>query len=141
MKSGLLEYCYPYQAPYEVEFGGFTDSVKAFAAGMPPEPRPELPGANSLLMCIIMLMILLVIFNIRQCPRFFTTIKEDLTRRRKRSNVFNERTVNETRIMGVFILQLCVCEALLLLPFMRKSGISIPATWRRPSSACLSALL
>lgn len=93
--------------------------------GMPAELRPDLLGSNSIVLCIIMAMILIVIFNLRECPRFFSTFTGDLVSRRKRSNLFDERTVNETRVMGVFILQLCMCQALLLLPLLRDAGMDI----------------
>lgn len=128
MNHVIPSHCHPFDAPSEVEFKGFNDSVEAFTLGMPGELRPDLLGTNSVLLCIIMGMILIVIFNIRECPRFFSTFTDDLISRRRRSNVFNERTVNETRVTGVFILQLCVCEALLLLPFLRGMGMSIPGS-------------
>lgn len=125
MNFAPLAHCHPADAPYEVEFQGFDESFEAFTRGMPGELRPDLLGSNSVVLCIIMAMILIVIFNLREYPRFFSTFIGDLVSRRKRSNLFDERTVNETRVMGVFILQLCMCQALLLLPLLRGAGMSI----------------
>lgn len=126
MNLGIPAYCHPYDAPYEIELPGFSDSVEAFTLGLPGDVRPDLLGTNSVLLCIIMAMILIVIFNIRECPRFFSKLTDDLMSSRRRPNAFNERTLNEVRVTDVFILQLCVCEALLLLPLLRQIGLNIP---------------
>ena len=105
-----IKLCHSFQAPLEVDAAGINNSVTAYASGLPLEPRPELLGYNSGLLCIIIAMMLIVIFNIHQYSRFMKTLFNDMWSMRRRSTLFDERTVNETRIIGALIVQLCVCR-------------------------------
>ncbi len=121
-----IKLCHSFQAPLEVDAAGINNAVTAYASGLPLEPRPELLGYNSGLLCIIIAMMLIVIFNIRQYSRFLKTLFNDMWSLRRRSTLFDERTVNETRIMGALIIQLCVCESILLLAGMPLLGLYVP---------------
>lgn len=85
-----------------------------YTDGMPAQMRPELPGYNSGILFIIIGMLLLVIANLQQVSRFFKTLMYDLHTVRRHSNVFDEHTVSETRLLAVLIVQLCVCEGILM---------------------------
>ena len=121
-----IKLCHSFQAPLEVDAAGINNSVTAYASGLPLEPRPELLGYNSGLLCIIIAMMLIVIFNIHQYSRFMKTLFNDMWSMRRRSTLFDERTVNETRIIGALIVQLCVCESILLLVAMPLLGLYVP---------------
>lgn len=102
-------------APMELGTQVFNTAVTPYAQGLPVELRPELLGYNSGILCIVMAMILLVVFNIRQYPKFFSATFHDLWSLKERNHLFDTRTVNETRAFGVCIILMCVCEALLAL--------------------------
>lgn len=117
----MTRYCHPFQAPDEIEFGGFSDAVEPFTSGIAGTLRPEMLGNDSFLLCIIIAIILLVLMNIRQSHRFFSMFSVDLFGGRKQPDRLSERTMSEIRAMVVFVLMLCVCESLLLLPFLRET--------------------
>lgn len=100
-------------APVETGAQVFNTVVTPYMQGMPVELRPELLGYNSGILCIVMAMMLLVVFNIRQYPKFFSSTLHDIWSLRERNHLFDTRTVNETRAFVVCIIQMCVCEALL----------------------------
>lgn len=100
-------------APLEVSREVFSTVVTPYMQGMPVEARPELLGYNSGILCVVMAMLLLVAFNIRQYPKFFSVMLHDLWSLRERNHLFDTRTVNETRAFVVCIVLMCVCEALL----------------------------
>jgi hypothetical protein len=45
---------------------------------------------------------------------------------RRRSTMFDEHTVNEARIMLVLVIQVCVCEAIIMLGYIYMKSVSIP---------------
>lgn len=111
----ICSHCHDIDAPVETGAGWLNTAVTPYMQGLLPEARPELLGYNSGILCIVVAMLLLVIFNIRQYPRFFSTLVHDLWSLRERNHLFDTRTVNETRTVVVCVIQVCVCEALLAL--------------------------
>lgn len=114
-------------APYEVGASWLTNGVTPYLQGLPPEPRPELLGYNSPILCLVMAMLLVVIFNIRHYPRFFGATMRDLFSLRDRNHLFDAHTVDETRAVVACVLQLCVCEALLGVAALRMVTTVDPA--------------
>ena len=85
-----------------------------YLQGKTPVPRtPSVANDNSML-AVILLFLVLVLVNFRYCRRMFKNISEDLVGVRRRANVFDDHTANELRASLILIIQLCVCQALLL---------------------------
>ncbi len=105
--------CHAADAPVEQGGQWLNNAITAYTLGMPPEPRPELPGYNSDILCIVMAMLLLLIFNIRSYPRFFSSLISDLRSLRERTNLFETHTLDETRTVVVSVIGVCVCEGLI----------------------------
>lgn len=104
---------HPDDAPQELWLTGINGHVIGYTTGLQPQERPDLPGYNSGVLCLVTATLLLTVFNVRHYGRFFGSLIQNLWSVRSRSNLFDEHTVNETRIIGTLIIQACVCEALL----------------------------
>lgn len=87
----------------------------SYSAGIPPEPRNTLPASDSGVLCLLIGVIIFLALNTRHQSNYLKNFAVDLfTVRRRRTNAFDENTVNETRITIAFIALLCVGEGILL---------------------------
>lgn len=116
------QYSHPDDAPTELWISGLTQDSVGYTTGLAATDRPELPGYNSGVLCMVIAMMLLVIFNARHYGRFFRRLVKNVWSIRVRTNLFDEHTVNETRIMIALIVQVCVCESLLGVTWMTSHG-------------------
>lgn len=116
------QYSHPDDAPTELWISGLTQDSVGYTTGLAATDRPELPGYNSGILCMVIEMMLLVIFNARHYGRFFRRLVKNVWSIRVRTNLFDEHTVNETRIMVALIVQVCVCESLLGVTWMTSHG-------------------
>lgn len=105
---------------HSTELDAPTDRLAAYTTGMPPfrkglepQPRPELPGNDTGIMALLMALFLLLTFNSRHHSTLLKTFTQDLLKVRTRSNVFDDHTVSESRVMISMIMTLCVCEGIL----------------------------
>ncbi len=85
-----------------------------YLSGMPPEPRPLLPGYDSGVVALLLGVFLVMAVNVRHYSTFLKTFTHDLWQVRRRQNAFDERTLSETRITISFIILACLCEGILL---------------------------
>ncbi len=116
------QYSHPDDAPTELWISGLTQDSVGYTTGLAATDRQELPGYNSGILCMVIAMMLLVIFNARHYGRFFRRLVKNVWSIRVRTNLFDEHTVNETRIMVALIVQVCVCESLLGVTWMTSHG-------------------
>lgn len=116
------QHSHPDDAPTELWITGLNSETVGYTTGLAATERPELPGYNSGVLCMVIAMLLLVIFTARHYGRFFRTLVNNLWSIRVRTNLFDEHTVNETRIMVALVVQVCVCEALLIVSWMLGDG-------------------
>ncbi|WP_301344949.1 DUF4271 domain-containing protein, partial [uncultured Muribaculum sp.] len=118
--------CHYIDSPTAVDAEGLYSGVTAYSLGVSADTRPELPGYNSGVLCIVIAMLLLVIFNVKHYALFFKTMSQNLLSVRERPNAFDDHTLNETRIMVVLVIQVCACEAILIFSGLLLAGIEIP---------------
>ena len=118
--------CHYIDSPTAVDAEGLYSGVTAYSLGVSADTRPELPGYNSGVLCIVIAMLLLVIFNVKHYALFFKTMSQNLLSVRERPNAFDDHTLNETRIMVVLVIQVCACEAILIFSGLLLAGIDIP---------------
>lgn len=110
----------------------------AYAQGIEPQPRTQLPGYDSGIMTLLLATLLLITFNFRHYTTFIKTFTHNLFSVRPRANAFDERsTVSEIRILFSLVFALCVCEGILLFDLTRLAGDAGPAF---PTVAALTAL-
>ncbi len=72
-----------------------------------------LPGYDSGAMILLIGAFLILAFNFRHRSTYLKTFMQDLWSVRRRGNVFDDHTVNETRITASLLLLVCVCEGIL----------------------------
>lgn len=130
------QHSHPDDAPIELWITGLNEETVWYTTGLAATERPELPGYNSGVLCMVISMLLLVIFTARHYGRFFRTLVHNLWSIRVRTNLFDEHTVNETRIMVALVVQVCVCEALLIVSWLLGQG----ATFTSGGLAATAAL-
>lgn len=85
-----------------------------FADGLAPVPRPQLPGYDTGVMCLLIGTFLVLAANFRHYSTFVKTFAQDLWKVRNRDNVFTDHTMSETRVIASFILLLCLCEGIII---------------------------
>jgi hypothetical protein len=82
--------------------------------GLEPVPRPVTAATDSSLMGILVALLLLVTLSFRRCGHLFKTLFKDLWTVRTRAKNFDEHTSNESRLMGLYSVQLTVYMGILL---------------------------
>lgn len=120
-----VEVCLPSEAP-------ITTAEKALYATRPPEwergvigtPRAVTAGTDPQVMGIIVGVLVLLALNMRHIRRLFHALPQDLWSLRRRANVFDEHTANETRSVFLLIAQLCVFSAVMFLLWLAPRGNS-----------------
>lgn len=112
----LRPYCTESEAPTSAEEQAMCKPLTyaGYVTGMSSPVRPILPGYDSGVLCLVIGMMLLVAFSFKHWSRFFRIFTQDLISVRRRVNAFDDRTMNETRILVALIVQLCVCQGILL---------------------------
>lgn len=85
----------------------------SFRRGIDAPERPLIPGYDSGVMALLLAVVLVIMANFRHYSTFLKTFAQDLWSVRNRGNVFDDRTVSETRIMASLVLLACVCEGIL----------------------------
>ncbi|MCD8385975.1 MAG: DUF4271 domain-containing protein [Bacteroidales bacterium] len=84
------------------------------------DERPINIGDNSGVLAIVSCIFILMMLGYKQCRRLFSSLGHQLWGMRRRANVFDPHTSNETRYIVLMAVQWCVYTGLLLY-----SGISV----------------
>lgn len=98
--------------------------------------RAHNPALDSGLQSILLVMLILVTFSFKHCYRLLSTFTDELFVVRRRINVFDDQTANETRIIILLVLQLCVYSGLLLMLHFNQGSV-IPMTQILPATGIL----
>jgi hypothetical protein len=85
----------------------------SYMAGLAPQALPRNAATDSGVLTLLTVMFLLVAFNFKHCAKVIAKLGRDLLSTRRRANVFNDSTVNETRVLVVMLFQLWVGDGLL----------------------------
>lgn len=110
------------EAPSEYS-GYFKHGKYEYYEGIEAENRPLIPGYDSGIMLIVIGTLIFVILNFRHRSNIWKTFSQDLWKVRSRDNVFDDHTLNETRIIFSLILTLCVCEGIMLTGLYARENI------------------
>lgn len=107
--------CHEVDAPYVLHLRNATLGRVPYADGLQPEPRAMLPGYDSGVMCLIILIFIILTSNFRHYSTYIKTFAQDLFSVRRRSNAFDgTHTVSETRVLLSLVSLVCLCEGILL---------------------------
>lgn len=86
-----------------------------YTEGLPCEPRTLLPGYDTGVMCMLIVLFLIITANFRHYSTFIKTFAQNLFTVRSRANAFDEHhTMSETRVLVSLIMLVCVCEGILV---------------------------
>ncbi len=108
--------CVHDDAPESIALAGnyFTIGRPDYTYGLRGEPRPMLPGYDNGVMCLLLGAFLILAANFRHYSTFLKTFTQDLWKVRNRSNVFDDHTMSETRVLMSMVILLCVSEGTIL---------------------------
>lgn len=121
-----LRHSYEYQAPTSpADQQLYTTREPGWMSGIRVEERPVTPGADTGILAMVVMLLVLVGLNMRHVRRLFRAITQDLWSVRRRANAFDDHTAKETRTILILLLQLCVFEGILLFLWLGDTG---PAT-------------
>lgn len=103
----------------------YSTQQPGWMGGIEGKERPVTPGADTGILAMVVMLLVLVGLNMRHVRRLFRAITQDLWSVRRRANAFDDHTAKETRTILILLLQLCVFEGILLFLWLGDSG---PAT-------------
>lgn len=107
--------CNPSQAPLTpAERELYVSRPPAWQQGVAGTGRTIEPGSDSGVIALLLCALVLLGLNMRHVRRFLTTVPHDLLSVRRRSNVFDEHTAAETRVVLIFLALLFILEGILL---------------------------
>ncbi len=111
--------CREHEAPTDhAGLARYTSSTSdTWTNGIIPQERND-TGVASGLLSIIVVMFVLITLNARHCYRLFSNMGADLLSVRRRANAFDDHTADETRTIVLLILQLCICEGIIMTGFL-----------------------
>lgn len=119
----------PEDAPYDIEgvAGAYTVGRAPYLSGLEPVERTQLPGYNSTIVTIMLALFVLVVSNFKHYSVFIKSVTQDLLTVRRRTNIFNDNTINESRLMFSLIMVVCFSEAVLLFSriYTHSPGLSV----------------
>ncbi len=119
----------PMDAPWAVdEHVEHTLGKVGYLTGVEPLPRTPLPGYDTGVITLLILVFVVLAINMRHYSTFLKTFTKNLWQVRSRSNVFDDHTVSETRVLASLVLLVCVCEGVLLYFLMVATQASTVAT-------------
>ncbi len=104
----------------------YASHAPSWTSGKEGVERPVTPGADSGILALLVGVIALVGLNMGHVRRVFRTLPQDLLSVRRRANLFDEHTANETRVIVVLLLVTCVMEGLLLFMWLGSATIHDP---------------
>lgn len=108
------------------EAKGLTTGVVPFTRGIAPRERAMLPGYDSGIACLLIGAFLLIAFNLRHYTTMLKSLPRDLFSVRRRDNLFEEHTMNETRLLLSMIVLLCLNVAILVTACVTAASIAPP---------------
>jgi len=136
-----MRFCHEYDAPTSTaDRELYATHVPAWTAGKEGVPRPVTPGSDSGILTIIVAVTVLIGLNMRHVRRLFRSLPHDLMSVRRRANVFDEHTANETRAGWLLLLEMCVMEGLLLFIWLTDNGRGATPQAMLPTIGMLMAL-
>lgn len=104
--------------------GYFRTGAVPYTQGVEPQPRALLPGYDSAIACLLIGAFLLLAFSLRNYSTMLKSLPRDLFSVRRRDNLFEEHTINETRLLFSLIAILCICESILASAYVVSVGVA-----------------
>lgn len=115
----------------------YSSHAPAWMGGTEGVPRPVSAATDSCVQLILVAVFVLIGFSMRHVRRLFRSLPGDLLSVRRRANVFDDHTANETRVVMLLLANTCVMEGLLLFVWLGQGGVVPDAL---PAMAALTGL-
>lgn len=107
--------CHEAEAPWSgAESSRMTAGTIPYLKGMTPQERSTLPGYDSGVICLLILVFVLLSTNFSHYSTYIKNFTQDLWSVRRRENVFDVKTFSETRVQLSMALLVCLCEGIIL---------------------------
>ncbi len=97
--------------------------VPPFMHGMKPEPRAVLPGYDSSVMTLLIVVFMFMSVNFRSFSTFLQTYTRDLWSERRRDSFYDNHTLSETRVLVSLLLIATVSEGVLAFSMLNYNGM------------------
>ena len=119
--------CTKEEAPLRTTEGELHSSSRQpdWRLGVEGAARPVAPASDSGIIAMLLGVIILLGLSMTHVRRVFRSLPQDLWSVRRRNNIFDEHTANETRVVALLLLGLFVSEGILLFMWL---GAITPAT-------------
>ena len=114
----------PFLSPRELR--GMRTEIPAYTAGVEPAARTRLPGYDSGVLVMLLVVFLFLSYNIGHYSTLLTNFGADLFSVRKRKDVFEQHTYSETGLLISIVIMACFSEGILLNSAL--GGLGIVAT-------------
>lgn len=101
----------------------YTSEARGWQTGLEGHRITPLAGYDSGVMALMLATLIVVSFNFRHYSSFIKSFTADLWSVRRRSNIFDDPTVNERGVMLSLILLVTVAEGALLYAWMNVCGL------------------
>ncbi len=111
-----------------VESTTITTGVVPYTRGIEPRERAMLPGYDSGIACLLIGAFLLIAFNLRHYTTMLKSLPRDLFSVRRRDNLFEEHTLNETGLLLSLIILLCLNVAIVATACVTAASVAPPLT-------------
>lgn len=85
-----------------------------YTQGIVPGERTSLPGYDSGVLCLLVVVFILLTYNFRHYSTFLKNFTTDLWSVRRTERTFTVRTVSEVGIQGAVVLVVCLCEGIII---------------------------
>lgn len=108
------------------ELRGISTGTVAFTRGIAPRERAMLPGYDSGIACLLIGAFLLIAFNLRHYTTMLKNLPRDLFSVRRRDNLFEEHTMNETRLLLSMVILLCLNVAIIVTACVTSASVAPP---------------
>ncbi len=130
------------QAPMTAaESALYTTARVSYTQGIEPTPRTQTIATDSGVLLLLTATLLLVAFNFKHCYRLFKVLGQELVSVRRRNNVFDDTTTNETRVLIVLLFELWVCEGLIGYTWLTQQGFLRGGTQFLPVAAMVAVAM
>ena len=103
-----------------------STGVADFMHGLRPEPRAVLPGYDSSVMSLLVVVFLLMAVNFGSFGTFIKTYTPDLFKERRRDSFYDTHTISETRVLLSLLLIATVSEGILVFSMLNFKGMIPP---------------
>ncbi len=140
-KVSPLTHCFEYEAPTSpLEQQLCSSEAVSWHDGLIPEPLHTGLARDPLIITVVLALTVVMMFSFSHCRKFFKNLPQDLWGIRRRENAFDEQPSYQQRTFVFLILQLIVCETIILYAWLCQPVNNPTATQIETTVALLFAL-